>query len=359
MGRRQDVTVAGKGDAGIPAPLPLGLRRLVSALAWPWAAFTEIVYAVILFGAFVHDIGRFELPLTRRHFLQGFAIERSPLALHVRGAAWDSLFTTLEVAAISSPITAFVGILFAWLFSRTSFRGKRTLEFVTLITFAITGTVVAVAYVTAFNVPPLEITGTGLILVLCFVFRNMPVGMRGGLAALAQIDRSLDQASATMGADAATTLRRVVLPLLRPAIVTALACPSVQEMIAVPAMIRLIFAPQNLGQHAHCRPGRGERDQPRDRLLLRVDRAHARCHPGQRPRGSRGLRKCSARSGLLASAIASQARCQVGSSNAWRWRGGSCFARPCCCSTSRCRTSMRACVGACARTFATCSAGLA
>lgn len=246
VGRRQYVTVAGKGDVGIPAPLPAGLRCLVSALAWPWAAFTAIVYAIILFGAFVHDIGRFDLTFTWRHFIEGFAIERSPFGLHFRGAAWDSLFTTLEVAAISAPITAFVGILLAWLFARTSFRGKGTLEFVTLLTFAIPGTVVGVAYVTAFNVPPLEITGTGLILVLCFVFRNMPVGVRGGLAALAQIDRSLDEASATMGADAATTLRRVVLPLLRPAIVAALAYAFVQAMTAVSAVIFLVSARHNM-----------------------------------------------------------------------------------------------------------------
>lgn len=246
VGPRQYTTIAGKGDAGIPAPLPVGLRRVVSALAWPWAAFTAIVYAIILFGAFVHDIGRFDLTFTWRHFIEGFAVEGSDFGLHFRGAAWDSLFTTLEVAAISAPITAFVGILLAWLFARTSFRGKSTLEFITLLTFAIPGTVVGVAYITAFNVPPLEITGTGLILVLCFVFRNMPVGVRGGLAALAQIDRSLDEASATMGANAATTLRRVVLPLLRPAIVAALAYAFVQAMTAVSAVIFLVSARHNM-----------------------------------------------------------------------------------------------------------------
>ncbi|MCS6879456.1 MAG: iron ABC transporter permease, partial [Geminicoccaceae bacterium] len=246
VGRRQYVTVAGKGDAGVPPPLPPLLKRAAGALAWPWTAFTGIVYAIILFGAFVHDIGRLDLSFTWRHFIEGFAVERTAFGLLFRGAAWDSLFTTLEVAAISAPITAAIGILFAWLFARTEFRGKSTLSFLTLLTFAIPGTVVGVAYVTAFNVPPVEITGTGLILVLCFVFRNMPVGVRGGLAALAQIDRSFDEASATMGADAATTLRRVILPLLRPAIVAALAYAFVQAMTAVSAVIFLVSARHNM-----------------------------------------------------------------------------------------------------------------
>jgi len=56
-------------------------------------------------------------------------------------------------------------------------------------------------------VPPVEITGTAFILIACFVFRNMPVGVRAGIAALSQIDRSLDEASLTLGARSATTLR--------------------------------------------------------------------------------------------------------------------------------------------------------
>ena len=78
------------------------------------------------------------------------------------------------------------------------------------------------------------------------MFRNLPVGVRGGIAALAQIDRSLDEASATMGASAVQTLRRVVLPLMRPAIITALAFSFVHAMTAVSAVIFLVSARHNL-----------------------------------------------------------------------------------------------------------------
>ncbi|WP_254519702.1 ABC transporter permease subunit, partial [Salmonella enterica] len=88
--------------------------------------------------------------------------------------------------------------------------------------FAIPGTVIGVAYILAFNVPPIEITGTGLILVLAFVFRNMPVGVRSGIAGLSQIDKSLDEASTTLRARSFTTLWRIMLPLLKPALVSAL-----------------------------------------------------------------------------------------------------------------------------------------
>ncbi|NDW60304.1 ABC transporter permease subunit, partial [Yangia sp. PrR004] len=82
--------------------------------------------------------------------------------------------------------------------------------------------VIGISYIMAFNLPPIEMTGTALILIACFVFRNMPVGVRGGVAAMSQLDKSLDEASITLGAGSPRTIRRVILPLLRPAIMAAL-----------------------------------------------------------------------------------------------------------------------------------------
>ncbi|MFN6955266.1 MAG: ABC transporter permease [Acetobacteraceae bacterium] len=245
LGRRRYTTVTGKGDSGVPAPLPRGLRFACGAVAWPWMAFTAAVYSIILAGGFVHDIGRGDMSFTWRHLITGFEVEWQE-GLAFRGSAWDSLFTTIEVAAISAPLTAGLGILLAWLLARQSFPGRGTLEFMAMLSFAIPGTVVGVSYIMAFNEPPIELTGTATILILCFVFRNLPVGVRGGIAALAQIDRSLDEASATMGAGALQTLRRVILPLLRPAIVAALAYAFVHAMTAVSAVIFLVSARHNL-----------------------------------------------------------------------------------------------------------------
>uniref|UniRef100_UPI001F3D0966 ABC transporter permease n=1 Tax=Falsiroseomonas oryziterrae TaxID=2911368 RepID=UPI001F3D0966 len=245
LGKRRYTTVTGKGDSGVPAPLPRGLKIGASLVVWPWMAFTAIVYGIILVGAFVRDIGRGDMTFTWRHIITAFELEWHD-GLALRGAAWDSLLTTIQVAAVAAPITAALGILLAWLIARQDFRGRRLLEFVTMLSFAIPGTVVGVAYVMSFNVPPIELTGTALILILCFVFRNLPVGVRGGIAALAQIDKSLDEASATMGAGAFDTLRRVVMPLLRPAIVTALAFSFVHAMTAISAVIFLVSAQHNL-----------------------------------------------------------------------------------------------------------------
>ena len=162
------------------------------------------------------------------------------------GTAWNSLFTTLRLAALAAPLCAALGLLMAWLLERTRFRGQGVFEFGALLAFAIPGTVLGVSYVLVFNVPPFELTGTALIIVLCFVFRSLPVGVRAGSAALQQIDPSLDEASQMLHARTATTLRRVVLPLLKPALVAAIVYSFVRSMTTVSAVIFLVTAENEL-----------------------------------------------------------------------------------------------------------------
>jgi len=245
LGRLSYTTVSGKGDAGIAPALPRRVVLLSGALAVPWVAFTTIVYAVIIAGGFVKSIGRDHTP-TLLHYATAFAIEVTPRGLFFTGSAWNSLWATLEVAIVSAPLTTALGLVTAWLLARQRFAGSGTFEFATMLSFAIPGTVIGVSYILAFNVPPIELTGTGIILVVCFVFRNMPVGVRSGLAVLSQIDKSLDEASLTLGARSFTTIRYIVLPLLRPAIVSAMVYSFVRAMTAVSAVIFLVSAQYNM-----------------------------------------------------------------------------------------------------------------
>ena len=108
--------------------------------------------------------------LTLRHFAKAFAVEWTPAGILWSGGAWNSLWNTLRLAAAAAPLSAAVGLLTAYLLDRVSFAGQRAFELGTLLSFAVPGTVICVAYVLAFNVPPLELTGGGLIIVLCLVF---------------------------------------------------------------------------------------------------------------------------------------------------------------------------------------------
>ncbi len=241
LGKKSYTTVSGKGDSGVHPQMPRALSIPVLALAMLWAVFTMVVYAMIFYGSVV-ELWGVNNTLTFKHYVTAFSFRIEEAGIRWSGAAWDSFWTTLKIAATAAPLTAIVGLITAYLLTRQTFAGKNAFEFGTMLSFAIPGTVIGVSYILAFNVPPIEITGTGIILVVSFIFRNMPVGVRAGIASMSQLDKSLDESSLTLGANSWQTFRRIILPLLRPAILAALVYSFVRAMTAISAVIFLVSA---------------------------------------------------------------------------------------------------------------------
>ena len=181
LGRKSYTTVTGKGDSGVPVQLPGALKAMVYGVALPWAGLTALIYVIIMFGGFVELLGR-NNTFTLRHYIDAFGITAGTHGLVFSGLAWNSFWTTIWIATVSAPLTAIIGLLTAYALVRQRFTGKGVFEFGTILSFAIPGTVIGVSYILAFNVPPIELTGTGVILVISFIFRNMPVGVRAGMA---------------------------------------------------------------------------------------------------------------------------------------------------------------------------------
>ena len=238
-------TVTGKGDSGAHIALPRGLSIGVHAIVIPWMVFTVVVYGMILFGGFVTTWG-LDNTLTLDHYARAFSVSIQNGSIAWTGVAWNSFWTTMEISLISAPLTAAVGLLTAYIIVRQKFAGRNLFEFALMMSFAIPGTVIGVSYIMAFNLPPLEMTGSALILIACFVFRNMPVGVRGGIAAMSQLDKSLDEASLTLRADSFRTIRKIILPLLRPAITAALVYSFVRAITSISAVIFLVSAEYNM-----------------------------------------------------------------------------------------------------------------
>jgi iron(III) transport system permease protein len=229
VGKRSYVTVTGKPSRYSALPLPKGMDYSLVGFSLIWVVLTLVLYGSVFAGGFVKLWG-INNSFTLMHY-QRFLID-----------GLESYITTIKLAAISAPLTAIVGLLIAYLVSRYRFFAKQPFEFVAMLSFAIPGTVVGIGYVMSFNTAPLVFTGTAAILIICFIFRNMPVGIRSGMAALQQIDRSLEEASITLGASNARTFSRVILPLIRPAILSGLVFSFVRAMTAISAVIFLVTA---------------------------------------------------------------------------------------------------------------------
>jgi len=109
-----------------------------------------------------------------------------------------------------------------------------------MLNYALPGTVVGIAYVIAFNEKPILLTGTMTILVAAYMFRYHAAGIRAVIASLHQIDPSIEEASASLGAGAARTFFRVTVPLVVPAVLMGMRYLFIHCMTAISATIFLV-----------------------------------------------------------------------------------------------------------------------
>ena len=233
LAKRQYITVTGKPTASTSKIVTPTVKWTLYSLVLLFSAFVAVFYAVILVGASTKVWG-FNYTPTLDHFIYVFNV------------GLDSVIDTLLVAIVSTPVSGLLGMIVAFLVVRRVFPGRTALEFGSILSFAVPGTVVGIGYILAFNAPPLILTGTFAILVLCFVFRYVPVGIQSGIAVLRQIDPAIEEAAQNLGADGVTTFRKVTLPLIAPAFFSGLVYAFVRAMTAISAAIFLVSANWNL-----------------------------------------------------------------------------------------------------------------
>jgi iron(III) transport system permease protein len=228
VSRRFYVTITGKGAGQTPfdsvAPWVRNALLMACALI---AGIVLYFYALLLYASLVVALGAnhaFTLAHYRVIFTEGLKAIRD----------------TLIIAGIAMPLGGLYGVLVGYLVTRGSFPGRRTMEITSMINYALPGTIVGIAYLIAFNEPPIQITGTALIIIACYIFRYGPTGIRTTVALLQQIDRSLEEASRGLGAGSGTTFRRVTLPLILPAFFAGLGVVFIRSMTAISATIFLV-----------------------------------------------------------------------------------------------------------------------
>jgi len=228
LGKRSYITVTGRGEiTSLIRPTKPYVKWPLFSLCMLISIFIILVYALVAFNAFV------KVPWVDYSFtLEHFTFEYLDLL--------NSFKNSLIMASSAALASSFIGVLTAFLVIRKKFLGKTFLDFLASSLFAVPGTVIGIGYILAFNTPPLVLTGTLLILILCVIFQKMPMGYLAAKAALQQIDLSLEQASRSLGAGIGTTFRKITLPLLSPAFIGAVMYAFIAAMCTVSAVIFLI-----------------------------------------------------------------------------------------------------------------------
>ncbi len=217
-------------------------RTLMSdrSIVWPVAGtcyalslVVILLYALIPIGSVIKLWG-INYSLTLDHYRY---------ALSVGGKA---ILDTTWLSIIATPITGVLGMVIAYLVVRKNFIGKGFINFASLLSIAVPGTVVGIGFILAFNTQPLVLTGTATILVIAFIIRSIPVGIRAGVSSLQQIDPSIEEAAANLGASSTQVFTKITLPLIKSAFFSGLVYTFIRSMTSISAVIFLITAKYNL-----------------------------------------------------------------------------------------------------------------
>ncbi len=195
--------------------------------------FVALMYILIPIGSFIRLWGR-DYSLSLVHYKYVFDLGMKP----IRDTTLLSLWAT--------PISGVLAMIIAFLIVRKNFVGKSFIELTTMLALAIPGTVIGLGYVLTYNTRPLVLTGTAFILIIAFVMRSMPIGIRSGIAALQQIDPSIEEAASVLGASSAKVFTSVTVPMIRPAFFSGLVYTFIRSMTLVSTIIFLVSARWNL-----------------------------------------------------------------------------------------------------------------
>ena len=222
--KKSVVSVTGKPSGQISPIKSKATKIPLLIFGWSVAAFIVMIYLAVISGAFIKILG-VNNTFTLDHYRYIFS-----------GIANDALKSTVIMASIATPLAGFMGMVMAWLIIRKLKRGADALDFFGMLGIAVPGTVLGIGYAVTFN-EPLKIAGVTIIpqlagggailggaiaIMMVYTIRSSPAGQRSGIAALQQIDPSLDEASASLGASGSRTFRKVSLPLIKGAFLTGL-----------------------------------------------------------------------------------------------------------------------------------------
>lgn len=153
---------------------------------------------------------------------------------------------TTTLAIIATPIAGLLGMIIAYLVVRKKFIGRGFINFSSLLSIAVPGTVIGIGYILTFNKYPLQLTGTAAILIAAFVIRALPIGIRAGVTSLQQIDPGIEEAAADLGSGSSKVFRTVTLPLIKDAFFGGLIYSFIRSMTSISAVIFLVSAKWSL-----------------------------------------------------------------------------------------------------------------
>jgi iron(III) transport system permease protein len=204
------VTVTGRGYR--PTIIDLGKWRYPAA-GIAGLILTLIVVLPFLVLIYVSFITYVHVPGHKTWELLTLDNYRSNLS---DARTYRALKNSLLLAVGGATLCMLLAALTAWVTTKTKVAGRGLIEGLTFIPWAFPGTALAIGLLWTYVYVPLPIYGTLWILLIAYITRFLPYGLRTMTSTIVQLHDDLPQASLVCGAGFFTTFRRILLPLLRP-----------------------------------------------------------------------------------------------------------------------------------------------
>ena len=199
-------------------------------------SFVVIMYLCVFYGSIMTVWGRNYHPTLKwwKYLFSG------------SGEGFKAFGVSFGLAFISACLTSLFAMLIAYIVVKKRFVGRKAIEFVSMLAMAVPGTVLGVAYIRGFVTGVFHsgflagIYGSSAILIIVFVVRSLPVGVRSGISALNQIDKSIEESAYDMGANTAKVFSSVTLPLIKDSFFSGLITSFVRSITSISAVILLV-----------------------------------------------------------------------------------------------------------------------
>jgi len=253
----KDYSTLQKGGAGIAR------RRLSRGEAWLAYAVIVLVLLVVLSP----HLGLLLLSFAR---VWSFSVLPDDYTLAnyatVFGDSTGMITNTLLYCGLAATIDVVIGVAIAYLILRTRIPARQWLDFAASAAIAVPGIVLAIGYLRtfqSFEVGGVPITQTWLLIMLAYSVRRLPYALRSCMAALQQINLSLEEAAEMLGASKWRSVRRVVIPLMAGGILAGFVSSFITAAVELSATILLVVkesqAPMSYGIYLYMQSvsGRG------------------------------------------------------------------------------------------------------
>jgi iron(III) transport system permease protein len=227
LARRSYVTLGGKGSR--PQRIDLGRAR------WGVFTFCAAVFVVAVLAPYLTLLAVSLSKSWGLHFWDNLTLKHYRFVLVEYDVTRRAILNSLLLAGAAATLAVLLGSLVGWIDLRTTLRGRKALDYTSLIPLGLPGIVVAVALIQFWLRVPLPIYGTLVIILLAYTGRYVPLGVRAANAAFRQIDPSLEETARVTGAGWMRTFRSVTLPLARPGLFAGwllVFIPALQELSA-------------------------------------------------------------------------------------------------------------------------------